>query len=129
MRKILFGIKERLEKGVSLASAISDDEGAFGKIFISLVKAGEVSGSLADNLEFLAVWLERDSTLRKQINGVMLYPKIVLTAVVLLGGGLSIFILPKLVPMFTSLHVELPLITRIVLGISVFVQQYWLMWW
>lgn len=127
LKDILYRIKDRLEKGVSLNSAIQDEEGSFGKIFMSLVKAGEVSGSLSENLEFLSVWLERDSNLRKQINGVMLYPKIVLTAVVILGGGLAIFILPKLVPMFTSLHVELPLITRAILAISLFTQKYWLM--
>ena len=127
MKDILYRIRHRLESGVSLASAISAEEGTFGKIFMSLVKAGEVSGSLAENLEFLSVWLERDSTLRKQINGVLLYPKIVFSAVVLLGGGLAIFVLPKLVPMFTGLHVELPLITRAVLAISLFIQQYWLL--
>jgi type II secretory pathway component PulF len=126
MKKILYRIKSRLENGVSLHSAISEEEGAFGKIFMSLVKAGELSGSLSENLEFLSVWLERDNTLRKQINGVMLYPKIVITAVGILGVGLTVFILPKLVPMFTSLNVELPLITKIVLAISVFAQQYWL---
>ncbi len=126
MKKILYRIKARLENGVSLNSAISEEEGSFGKIFMSLVKAGELSGALSENLEFLSVWLERDNNLRKQINGVLLYPKIVLSAVVLLGGGLAIFILPKLVPMFTSLHVELPLITRAVLAISVFTQKYWL---
>jgi len=126
MKNILYRIKSRLENGVSLNTAISEEEGSFGKIFMSLVKAGEMSGSLAENLEFLAVWLERDSNLRKQISGVMLYPKIVLTAVVILGGGLTIFILPKLVPMFTSLHVELPLITRAILAISLFTQKYWL---
>ena len=126
MKKILYRIKGRLENGVSLNSAINDEEGSFGKIFMSLVKAGELSGNLADNLEFLSVWLERDNELRKQINGVMLYPKLVLSAVVLLGGGLAIFILPKLVPMFTSLHVELPLVTVIVLDISLFLQQYWI---
>lgn len=126
MKKILYRIKARLENGVSLHSAINDEEGSFGRIFMSLVKAGELSGSLAENLEFLAVWLERDNNLRKQINGVMLYPKIVLSAVVILGGGLTIFILPKLVPMFTSLHVDLPFITRMILAISLFTQKYWL---
>lgn len=126
MKNILYRIKSRLENGVSLNSAIAEEEGSFGKIFMSLIKAGELSGSLAENLEFLSVWLERDSNLRKQINSVLLYPKIVLSAVVLLGGGLTIFILPKLVPMFTSLHVELPLITRIILSISLFTQKYWL---
>ncbi len=128
MKKVLYRLKSRLENGVSLNSAISEEgEDIFGKVFISLVKAGELSGSLSDNLEFLSVWLERDSHLRREINGVMLYPKIVLAAVVLLGGGLTIFILPKLVPMFTSLHVQLPLITKVVLAISLFSQKYWLM--
>ncbi len=126
MKKILYRIVGRLENGVSLNSALVDEKESFGKIFLSLVKAGELSGSLPENLEFLSVWLERDFSLRKQINGVLLYPKIVLTAVIILGGGLSIFILPKLVPMFTSLHVELPLITKIVLSISLFTQQNWL---
>ena len=125
MRDVLFRFKERLEKGESLASSISEEGELFGKVFVSLVKAGELSGSLSDNLEFLAVWLERDSHLRKDISGVMLYPKIVLAAVVLLGGGLTIFILPKLTPMFTSLHVQLPLITVILLDISTFNQKYW----
>lgn len=126
LKKVLYRLKARLESGVSLNSAIDAEEETFGKIFRSLVKAGEISGSLAENLEFLSVWLERDSNLRKQINGVMLYPKIVLGAVVLLGGGLAIFILPKLVPVFTSLHVQLPLITQIVLNISMFIQRDWL---
>ena len=126
MKKILYRIKNRLENGVSLNTAINEEEGAFGKIFASLVKAGELSGSLSENLEFLSVWLERDNNLKKQINGVLIYPKIVLTAVVLLGGGLAIFILPKLVPMFTSLNVELPLITKAVLAISLFIQKYYL---
>lgn len=126
MKKILYRVKTKLENGVSLNSAISSEEGSFGRIFVSLVKAGELSGSLSENLEFLSVWLERDYSLRKQINSVMLYPKLVLSAVVLLGGGLTIFILPRLVPMFTSLHVELPLITKAVLAISLFIQEYWL---
>jgi type IV pilus assembly protein PilC len=125
MRDILFRFKSRLEKGNSLAASISEEGDMFSKVFVSLVKAGELSGALADNLDFLASWLERDSRLRRDISGVMLYPKIVLAAVVLLGGGLTAFILPKLVPMFTSLHVELPLVTVILLKISVFNQQYW----
>jgi len=127
MKNILYRIKARLENGVSLNSAIAEEEGSFGKIFMSLVKAGELSGSLSENLEFLSVWLERDSSLKKQISGVMLYPKIVFSATILLAAGLTVFVLPKLVPMFTSLHVELPLVTKIVLGLSIFAQKYWLL--
>jgi type II secretory pathway component PulF len=122
MKDILYRIKKRLENGVSLNSAISEEEGTFGKIFISLVRAGELSGSLSENLEFLSVWLERESNLKKQINAVLLYPKIVISGVILLGGGLSIFILPKLVPVFTSLHIKLPIITILVLNFSLFIR-------
>lgn len=126
IRTTLFRLKERIEKGVSLASAISEEGELFSKVFVSLVKAGEISGSLSENLDFLANWLERDSRLRREISNVMLYPKIVLAAVILLGGTLTTFILPKLVPMFTSLKVDLPLATRILLDVAVFSQEYWL---
>lgn len=122
----LHRIKDRIEKGVSLASAMSQENKLFSSVFVSLVKAGELSGSLSENLDFLASWLERDSRLRKEISGVMLYPKIVLSAVLILGGSLVTFILPKLVPMFTSLKVELPLATKLLLGLAVFSQNYWL---
>lgn len=125
MRDVMLRFKSRLEKGTSLASSISEEGDLFSKVFVSLVKAGELSGALADNLEFLASWLERDSRLRRDISNVMLYPKIVLTSVLLLGGGLTAFILPKLLPMFTSLQVELPTVTVILLKISVFNQNYW----
>jgi len=127
LRNILHRIKDRLEKGVSLNGAIAEEGEIFGPVVVSLIRAGEMSGSLADNLNFISGWLQRDYTLRKDINSVLLYPKIVLSATVILGGGLAIFILPKLVPMFTGLHVELPLITQIVLGVSLFIKNYWLM--
>ncbi len=125
IRDVLFRFKTRLEKGNSLASSIAEEGDLFNKVFISLVKAGELSGALADNLEFLSVWLERDSHLRREIKGVMLYPKIVLSAVVVLGGLLTVIVLPKLVPMFTSLHVQLPLVTRLLLDLSLFSEKYW----
>ncbi len=125
LKDVLLRFKSRLEKGISLASSIEEEGKLFDPVFVSLVKAGEVSGALADNLEFLAVWLERDSRLRQEIKGVMLYPKIVLSAVVILGGILAVVILPKLVPLFTSLHVKLPLVTVILLKFSLFSQKYW----
>lgn len=124
-RDVLTDISARLQKGVSLYSAMSESASRFGMVVISLVRAGEVSGSLPDNLEFLADWLARDSTLRKEISSVTMYPKLVIGATGVLGGGLAIFILPKLVPMFASLHVQLPAITQFILSAAVFLQNYW----
>lgn len=126
LRKTLLQIADRLSKGISLYSAMSDSASQFGTVVVSLVRAGELSGSLPDNLDFLADWLSRDSTLRKEISSVTMYPKLVLAATILLGGGLTVFILPKLIPMFRSLNVKLPAVTQFILDMSQFMQIYWM---
>ncbi|MFA6446450.1 MAG: type II secretion system F family protein, partial [Candidatus Paceibacterota bacterium] len=115
----------RLEKGISLGSAMRESSMEFGPVFVSLVQAGEASGSLADNLRFLAEWLERDDNLRREISSVTLYPKLVVAATIILGGSVSILILPKLVPLFNSLHVQLPWVTVQILAFSIFLQHSW----
>ncbi|MEI6396899.1 MAG: type II secretion system F family protein [Candidatus Taylorbacteria bacterium] len=127
LKKTLTEINGHLAKGVSLYTAMMDSNARFGTVVTSLVRAGELSGSLPENLDFLADWLSRDSNLRKEISSVTLYPKLVIGATVFLGGGLAVFILPKLVPMFSSLHVKLPWITQFILDASVFLQGYWVM--
>jgi type II secretory pathway component PulF len=125
LKKTLLDISARLANGVSLYSAISESANQFNTVVTSLIRAGELSGSLPENLDFLADWLSRDSNLRKEISSVTLYPKLVLSATVVLGGGLAIFILPKLVPMFTGLRVKLPWITQFILDSSVYLQHNW----
>jgi type IV pilus assembly protein PilC len=125
-RQTLENINERLSKGVSLFSAMKESQSRFGPVVTSLVRAGELSGSLPENLDFLADWLSRDSNLRKEISSVTLYPKLVLLATIFLGGGLATFILPKLVPMFKGLKVDLPKVTEFILDVSLFLQKNWL---
>ena len=86
---------------------------------------GESSGTLEENLSFLADWLERDHDLRQEIKAATLYPKFIFGATFLLGGGLSIYILPNLVPLFDQLRVELPFTTRMLLAFSLFIQKFW----
>lgn len=123
--QVIKRVRTNVEKGNSLSASFGKEEKFFGEIFINLVKAGEESGTLQGNLQFLAVWLGRSTDLRREVAAATMYPKLVFGAAMLLGGGLAIFILPKLVPLFTGLHVELPLITKILLAISLWVQDYW----
>lgn len=125
-KKILQRIKSKAEKGTSLSEAFWEEKGAFGGVFVSLIKAGETSGTLEDNLLFVADWLERNNDLKREMNAAMLYPKIVLAATFLLGGGLTVFILPRLAPLFQNLRVALPITTRILMAVSLFVQEFWL---
>ena len=124
-RKIVYRVRDDIENGTALSAAFGKEVRIFGQIFVSMIKAGEQSGTLQGNLQFLADWLSRSADLRREVSGATLYPKLVFGASILLGGGLAVFILPMLVPLFTGLDVELPLITRVLLAVSIFIQKYW----
>jgi type IV pilus assembly protein PilC len=120
-------VRDDIENGTPLSKAFAKELKIFGVIFVSMIRAGEQSGTLQGNLQFLADWLSRNADLRREVGAATLYPKMVFGAALLLGGGLSVFILPMLVPLFTGLDVELPFITKALLAISLFVQQFWLL--
>ena len=127
MKKVLESLKNDLESGISLSESLKKEEKRFGNVFTSVIRAGEASGTLEGNLDFLSDWLDRNNSLKKEISSVLLYPKIVLIATLVLGGGLAIFILPKLVPIFTGMNIKLPLITRAILALSTFIGAQWLL--
>lgn len=124
-KKIILKVRTDIENGLPLSVAFGREKQTFGPIFVSLVKAGEESGTLQANFVFLADWLSRNADLQREVAAATLYPKLVFGAATLLGSCLAIFILPKLVPLFGQLNVELPLITRILLAISLYLQTYW----
>ncbi len=119
-------VRADIENGTLLSVAFAKHENIFGNIFVSLIKAGEESGTLQGNLQFLATWLGRSSDLKREIAAATMYPKMVFSAALLLGGCLALFILPKLVPLFAGMHVELPWITRALLSMSLFVRDFWM---
>ncbi|PIP30116.1 hypothetical protein COU12_01700 [Candidatus Jorgensenbacteria bacterium CG10_big_fil_rev_8_21_14_0_10_54_38] len=123
--RIIRGVKKEVEMGTPLSEALAKEKEIFGGVFINLLKAGEKSGTLEENLDFLAEWFERDYDLRQEIRTTLLYPKFVLTATLLLGGLLAVYVLPKLVPLFEQLRVKLPLATRLLLAFSVFIEKFW----
>lgn len=125
-RRIQERIITRVQSGMSLGDAMHEDKTAFGGVFISLIKAGEASGTLETNLEFLVNWLERDSVLRREIKNATLYPRIVLALMTAVVVGLVGFVLPRILPIFSRLNVELPFTTRLLLKVSEFTTSYWL---
>lgn len=110
--------------GQSLSHSLERFPKVFDPLYIHLVKLGEASGTLRENLDFLTHQLEASYALRKKIQGIMLYPTIVLSMALLLGALISIFILPKLMKLFDSFDVVLPLSTKILLSIATFMQAY-----
>lgn len=117
-RNILISLVVDIENGKPLASALSKHPNVFDQFYISLIEVGEESGTLEENLEFLAKQLAKDYSMQKKVKGAMLYPGLIFFSVTIMGGFISLFILPQLVDFFESFDIELPLATKILLAIA-----------
>lgn len=114
-RKVLEELGRDIRNGQTLAKALTKHPKIFNQFYASLIEVGEESGTLETSLDYLAKQQASEYALRKKIQAALLYPGIVLVAVTIVGLGMSLFVLPKLVDLFTSLDVKLPLTTRILL--------------
>ncbi|NGP58003.1 type II secretion system F family protein [Paenibacillus thiaminolyticus] len=121
---VLHQVLDDLESGTSLSQAAERTPGVFSQMFVNMVKAGEASGKLDEMLERLAVFYEKEHQTREKVKSAMIYPIIMLVMTVVVVTVLMIFVIPKLVLSFTSMDIELPLPTRVVMAISGFMVQY-----
>jgi type IV pilus assembly protein PilC len=125
-KQVITRVAERVKGGGDLSESMSQFPRIFTRIYINMVKAGEASGELDTILARLADYQEASAALKREIKSAMTYPVISLTLVF----GITIFLLtvivPRFVPIFTSLGVPLPLPTRILMGVAVTMQQYFL---
>jgi type IV pilus assembly protein PilC len=115
-----------VEAGSTLSAAMSHHPQMFNRVYISLVAAGETSGTLDKALERLAVQQEKDADLMSKVRGAMVYPIIVLLVMVGVVGFMLVKVLPQVQVLYDGLPgAELPLITTIMLFISHFFVKFW----
>lgn len=122
LAKILGEIEAAVGNGDTLSAALSVHPNEFSNLFVSMVKAGEESGRLAETLREASSQLEKTYLLIKKVQGAMIYPVIVLTLMVILGVVMLVFMVPTLTETFKGLNVELPLPTRIIIAVSDFLR-------
>ncbi len=115
--KVLADISKQVEGGSSLAEAMTKHPHVFSAIFISMVKVGEVSGNLEQNLGYLSEQMQRDYDLMSKAKGALTYPVIILFALAIVGFLMFTFVLPKLTATFVEMNVQLPFMTRVVIAI------------
>ena len=120
LRTIVISLSESVKKGSSFHEALTMYPRVFPEIFVAMVRAGEESGSLANSLLVVALQMERSEELVRKIKGAMIYPSIVITAVVAVGVLMLIYVVPTLTSTFTSLGAQIPLATRIIVALSDF---------
>jgi len=127
LKIILADLALATQKGLAFSDSLMKYESIFGNFFISMVKAGEMSGSLDKVLEQVYLQIKKMYSLRGKIVSAMIYPIIVISAMILIGIGMVVFIIPKITDIFTQSHVELPLTTKIIVGISDFFIHDWIL--
>ncbi len=125
LKVILSEIKERVNEGASLAEAMRGHRKVFSDLFVNMVAAGEQSGALDVVLLKLADYNESQVRLRGKLVSTLTYPAVMMAIGVFIVGFLMAVVIPKFKKMFDDLHATLPLITRILIGVSDILANYW----
>ncbi|MBP9686336.1 MAG: type II secretion system F family protein [Candidatus Doudnabacteria bacterium] len=118
--KILLNLEQQVQNGQQLNEAMAAYPNVFSGIFVSMIKVGEMSGNLEISLKQLSIQLERESDLRSRVRGAMIYPSVIVVAMLIIAVVMATFVLPKLTSVFKEMGGELPFATRIVVGVSDF---------
>jgi len=123
-KRIVHSIKKTIVSGRTLSKALSEFPRVFDSFYLSLISIGEESGNLEKNLDYLALQIKKNLEFKKKVQGALLYPMIILATAVLAGSGISIFILPKLVDLLTSLNADLPFTTKVLIFIGTAMKRF-----
>jgi len=118
-------VLEAVKGGAQLSDALEAQTGVFTRFYLNLVRAGEAGGALEDVLERLTEYLDRSKELRDTVTTAMIYPAILVTMAILSLLLLLTFVVPQFAEMFETAGKELPLPTRIVMGIADGLQSWW----
>ena len=125
LKLILVEIREQVNQGDTLAKAMSKHPKVFNNLYINMVTAGEQSGALDIVLKRLTEYTEAIVKMRSELIGALTYPALMGGVSILIVVGLFVGVIPRIRRIFDSFNVTLPLITRVMLGISDFITGYW----
>jgi type IV pilus assembly protein PilC len=125
LKNSLMGVIEDVESGNTLSEAMAKQPKAFDNLYVNMVKAGEAGGALEIILQRLAEFKEKAQSLKRKVQGAMVYPIVVIFVATLIVGGIMYWIIPKFKVIFEDFGVPLPAPTIILIGISDWVVTYW----
>lgn len=125
MVQVIDKILTEVEAGKSLSQSLEATDGVFSSVYIALVRVGESAGLLDDILKKLAETLEADREFKSKTKGALVYPAIVVVGMVIVVAIMMIFVIPKMTQMYVDMGIELPTMTKILIGVSSFMARYW----
>ena len=122
-RKSLADVSKKILEGQRLSQALQNYPKIFDTFFCNVVKVGEESGTLEENLRYLAQQLKSDYEIKKKVSGALIYPIIVIILALVIAFSITFFVLPKITGLFQILEIQLPLTTRILINTTSFLKR------
>jgi len=120
MNRVLVELSTEINSGGTLSTGLAKFPRIFSKLFVSMTKAGEESGNLASALTEVGMNLDKSNSLNKKIKGALVYPGVIMSAMVIIGVLMFAFVVPTLASTFKELGVKLPTSTRAIIWIGEF---------
>jgi type IV pilus assembly protein PilC len=125
LAEVLREVSYDIEGGESLSNSLEKYPRQFSEFYISMVRSGEQSGRIAESLERLADNEERNYALISKVRGAFIYPAFVIVVMFIMGILMVVFVVPQLATLFEQSDVQLPLMTRMLMGFAGIVTNYW----
>ena len=125
-RRMFEHISKDVANGQFLSKSLSRFKKVFGEFAINIIRVGETSGTLPENLKYLSDELDKRRKLRQKLIGALVYPLVIMISAFSVSGLMTVYLFPKLMPVFKSLNVDLPFMTLVLIAISNFLLSYWL---
>lgn len=125
LKEVIQKLYVDIESGISFSEALNRHPKVFSNLYINTIKAGEMGGALDEVLERMTQLMEHDQETRSRIKAAMRYPVIVVVSLVVAFFTLMMLVVPKFIDLFQQLHVDLPLPTRILIGMYNLLAHYW----
>jgi type IV pilus assembly protein PilC len=125
LQEVLAEVRSDVEAGMVLSRALAQHPKVFNRLFVSMVEAGESSGTLDHVLDRIATQIEKETQIKRRVKGAMVYPAVVLSFAALVLIFMLLFIVPVFVKVFADLGGDLPLPTKLVMNASDLLRGYW----
>ncbi len=125
LKEVIRELVADIEAGFSLSQALARHPGVFSEFYVNMVKSAEVTGRLAEVLEFLADYLEKQSALISKMRNALIYPIFVIVLFIVVVFVMLTMVLPQIAPIFAESNVELPFFTKILIAFGTFMASWW----
>jgi type IV pilus assembly protein PilC len=118
-------VRQDVEGGALLSEALARHPKAFGRLYVAMVEAGEAAGILDTVLDRIAIQIEKENAIRRRVKGAMIYPTLVFTFAICTLIGMLLFLVPTFTSLFAQLNGNLPLLTKVIVGLSDMMRHRW----